>query len=83
MFQIDGLVASEVCALGAVARSGALKFYGWAELNIVSVQLVGLRALRDDKPHRHVTVDGWPTDGKESVKMRAIELAAVSQFTAC
>jgi hypothetical protein len=46
---------------------------------------VGLNALRDDHPTRHVNVVGWPThpnpdDEKAAHKMLALALAADSAF---
>lgn len=80
-FNITDLASSDIWVIGEVVRSEQMKerLYGRADLLAESVYAVDLRAVRDDRPLRHVLIVGWPTE-KAQQKNKAQLLAAASAF---
>ena len=88
-FVIDGLLSADIWSIGrtVLERSGASRgrLYGRADIKVAHVTSVGLTAVRDDDPERHVKVIGWDQSpdadtAKAAWKMKALELAAESVF---
>jgi len=79
-YNTDGLVDAEIWEIGERVRHEQKKenLYGRAELVAQSVYDIGLRAIRDDEPMRHVVIVGWPD--KPQHKAKAQLLAAASTF---
>jgi hypothetical protein len=80
-FNIDDLSDRDIWRIGDAVRAEQHKenLYGRADLLAKSVYDVKLRAVRDDRPPRHVVVVGWPDD-KAQQKNRAQLLAAASSY---
>jgi len=75
----DGLEENPVWQLGratATARADHPTLYGRGDFVARSARAKNLRVERDDQPRRHATITGWPSDGKEAIRMKAVELAA-------
>jgi hypothetical protein len=81
MYSIDALSHQEIWEIGDAVRVEQNKetLYGRADLLAKSVYDVELRAVRDDKPARHVIIEGWPND-KAQQKNKAQLLAAAATY---
>jgi len=52
--------------------------HGRADLKAESVFNQGLEVIRDDQPLYHANITGWPSDGKDVQRIKALELAAAA-----
>lgn len=80
-FNIDNLTANEIWTIGDCVRVEHEKerLYGRADFQASSAYNVNLTPVRDDKPHRHVLILGWP-DQKPQQMNRAQLLAASTAY---
>jgi hypothetical protein len=88
-FVIDGLQTGDIWRIGRgvleQSRAARGRLYGRADIKIGHVTSVGLSAVRDDDPERHVKIVGWdqstdPDTAKAARKLKAVQLAAESVF---
>ena len=77
----EGLIEREIWPLGETVvqeRPDDVTLYGRADLTAGAVRKQRLDVARNDNPPRHANIIGWPSEGKDAQRMRAIELAATS-----
>ena len=74
VFEISGLPVEEIVVIGsAVGAARGRPPKGRGELLHAHVAEVGLRFQRDDQPHRHGNLVGWPEGGPElKARLKAI-----------
>jgi hypothetical protein len=53
---------------------------GRGDLIANDIRRQALQIDRDDIPQRHANIRGWPADGKDAQRMKAIELAAAAKL---
>jgi hypothetical protein len=84
VFAINGLAEPAILEIAAMVASIRQKpAKGRAEVDIADVTAAGLRFERDDVPHRHGNLVGWPHDGlelKARHKAVAVKLAARAEL---
>lgn len=73
---LDDSVIWEVGEQTAQRHSGQPRLHGRADLKAKSIFEQGLQIIRDDNPLYHANIKGWPSDGKDAQRSKAIELAA-------
>ena len=84
-FLTSGVSESEIWSLGKTVLSEHPRpdasLYGRGDLTIAALTELKLKAFRDDMPHRHTCVVGWPdpTD-KDREKILAQELARAAEL---
>jgi len=72
VFGVSGLCENEIFELGSRVKSD--KLYGFANIDAVSINNIGLDIDADNNPYRHANIIGWPEEYSE-IQLKAAHMA--------